>query len=159
MTHPDPHGSSRYSPDLGGKPAWHPLPPKPGKKRGPWSWLLIAVAAVLVAGLAVACLATARMAPAPGPPPATVPPPAPTSEPSTTIAPRELPYRVGVDIQAGTYHTTGPADGVCIWKRLKDTRDTPDSIVADDTVKGPATITIYDKDAFKTSCTWTKEGP
>ncbi|MEU8249139.1 hypothetical protein [Nonomuraea sp. NPDC048916] len=76
----------------------------------------------------------------------------PTGAPAgATAANRTL--VVGVDIQPGTYRTTGPAPGqpVCYWARLKSTTARPADIIAADMPVGAATVTIAPTDkAFQT---------
>ncbi len=87
------------------------------------------------------------------------PPPAP-AEPANSIGPGT--YVVGKEVQAGTYHTTGPADAsvpICYWARLKDTSGDMSAIITNGTPQGPTTVTISKGDgAFETSgcATWTK---
>lgn len=72
---------------------------------------------------------------------------------------------VGVDIEPGTYRTTGPAeDGLikmCSWKRLKDTSGEFRSMIATNIAQGPTTVTIKPTDgAFESrGCElWSKIG-
>lgn len=70
-------------------------------------------------------------------------------------------YKVGTDIQPGTYKSTGNADGQCYWERTKDALHGTDSITANDNVTGNAIVTITRSDAyFKSSgCgDWRKTG-
>jgi endonuclease YncB( thermonuclease family) len=74
-------------------------------------------------------------------------------------------YVVGVDIQAGIYRTTGPAEdaviNMCSWKRLKDTSGEFRSTIATNVTQGPTTVTIKPTDgAFESrGCApWTKIG-
>jgi hypothetical protein len=72
-------------------------------------------------------------------------------------------YTVGGDIQPGIYHTTGPADGdSCYWERDRNLDGDLDSIIANDNIRGPATVRISSTDAaFKTDrcATWTLVQP
>lgn len=71
-------------------------------------------------------------------------------------------YRVGSDIQPGTYRTAGPSPAAfddCYWERSKDTSGELKAVIAKGLVSGPATVTIKPADrAFKSSgCeTWIK---
>lgn len=74
---------------------------------------------------------------------------APAAAPSAPAAPAgpvtsfsDGTYVVGEDIQPGTYKTTGPANGMCYWARLKDTSGSFSSIIANGAPQGPATVTI-----------------
>ncbi|MEU6997897.1 hypothetical protein [Nonomuraea sp. NPDC046570] len=68
---------------------------------------------------------------------------------------------VGVDIQPGSYKTTGPALGqpMCYWARLKDTVG---GVITAGMPKGPETVTIEPTDkAFQTGgcAEWVKVTP
>ncbi len=72
-------------------------------------------------------------------------------------------YRVGPDIQPGTYETTAPVSGgVCSWARLSGFGGTVDDIIGNDDVDaGLAIATIAPSDAGFTSSgcgAWTKIG-
>jgi hypothetical protein len=85
-------------------------------------------------------------------PPAPPPPPGP----KTTFG--NGTWRVGKDIQAGTYHTNGGSG--CYWERQSGTGGSLDDIIANDNATGPVTVTIDETDAaFKSQgCgTWTLE--
>ncbi len=61
---------------------------------------------------------------------------------------------VGVDIQPGTYRTTGPATGggQCYWARMKGTTGDLGDVIAADMPSGPATVTILPTDkGFQTA--------
>ncbi|NUW39685.1 hypothetical protein [Nonomuraea rhodomycinica] len=68
---------------------------------------------------------------------------------------------VGVDIQPGTYRTSGPVEGqpMCYWARLRGTAARAADVIAADMPRGPATVVIAPTDkAFQTyGCTgWTR---
>ncbi|MFC0453646.1 hypothetical protein [Rhodococcus jostii] len=66
-------------------------------------------------------------------------------------------HRVGVDINPGTYRTTGST--YCYWERLSGTSGEFDDLIANDVPSGPSVVTIAPSDAaFKSQdCgTWTK---
>ncbi|WP_328669517.1 hypothetical protein [Streptomyces sp. NBC_00328] len=70
-------------------------------------------------------------------------------------------FRVGPDIEPGTYRTTGNTDGSCHWERAEDAGHGLDSLIAEGDVTGTAVVTISAKDTyFKTSgCgDWKKTG-
>lgn len=71
-------------------------------------------------------------------------------------------YVVGKDIKAGTWHTTGQGDGIgCYWERDRNLDGDLDSIIANNNITGPTTVSVHKKDvAFQTSggCTWTRSG-
>jgi hypothetical protein len=84
----------------------------------------------------------------------------PAGTPKTTVSGNGM-YKVGSDIQPGTYKSTGSADGTCYWERTKDALHGVDSITANDNVTGNAVVTITRTDAyFKSSdCgDWRKTG-
>lgn len=61
-------------------------------------------------------------------------------------------YRVGTDIQPGTYLTSGNKDDMCYWERAKDAKGDADSILANDNVTGSSYVTITKTDRiFKTT--------
>lgn len=57
-------------------------------------------------------------------------------------------YKVGGDIQPGTYKSTGNADGACYWERDKDALHGMDSLKANDNVTGTAIVTVTAADAY-----------
>lgn len=70
-------------------------------------------------------------------------------------------FRVGPDIEPGTYRTTGNTDGSCHWERAENAGHGLDSLIAEGDVTGTAVVTISAKDTyFKTSgCgDWKKTG-
>lgn len=70
-------------------------------------------------------------------------------------------FRVGPDIEPGTYRTTGNTDGTCHWERAEDAGHGLDPLIAEGDVTGTAVVTIGAKDTnFKTSgCgDWKKTG-
>lgn len=76
-----------------------------------------------------------------------------------TSMPGDGMFKVGTDIVAGTYKTTG--GDACYWERSKDALHDVDSISANDNVTGTAVVTISSKDAYfkTTGCgRWTKTG-
>lgn len=61
-------------------------------------------------------------------------------------------YRVGTDIQPGTYLTSGNKDDMCYWERAKDAKGDTDSVLANDNVTGSSYVTITKTDRiFKTT--------
>jgi hypothetical protein len=89
-------------------------------------------------------------------------PAAPTSPASTayTTIPGEGTFRVGADVQPGTYlSSAAEADRHCYWYRLRDLSGTPSGQIASGYTLGPVYVTISSTDAaFKTEgCqTWQK---
>jgi hypothetical protein len=71
-------------------------------------------------------------------------------------------YVVGKDIRSGTWHTTGQGDGIgCYWERDRNLDGDLNSIIANNNITGPTTVSVHKKDvAFQTSggCTWTRSG-
>jgi hypothetical protein len=85
------------------------------------------------------------------PSPVAAPPPA---QPRTSFS--DGTYEVGVDIAPGRYKTAG--DGFCYWERAKSDSGELSSILANDNVDGPATVTVKTGEFFKSKrCgTWMK---
>ncbi|WP_329132659.1 hypothetical protein OG552_13725 [Streptomyces sp. NBC_01476] len=80
--------------------------------------------------------------------------------PKTTMAGDGM-FKVGTDIQPGTYKSAGNTDDNCYWERSKDALHGLDSIKANDNVTGTAIVTIGASDAYfkSTGCsTWKKTG-
>lgn len=72
-------------------------------------------------------------------------------------------YQVGVDVVAGQYKTPGPGSGnplPCYWSRNKDDSGEVTSIIANNVVQGPGSVTVNDGEFIELSgdCTWTKVG-
>lgn len=79
--------------------------------------------------------------------------------PSAKAAIGEGTFIVGEDIQPGRYKARAK-DGFCYWARLKDDSGDFDSIIANNTTSGQASVTIKKSDgAFETSgCTpWRRQ--
>ena len=71
-------------------------------------------------------------------------------------------YRVGIDIEPGTYYTGGGGD-YCYWERQSGLSGDFDELIANDFIEGgPAAVTIKSSDVgFSTDgCgTWAKQAP
>ncbi|MFF2367710.1 hypothetical protein ACFVU0_34050 [Streptomyces sp. NPDC058122] len=70
-------------------------------------------------------------------------------------------FRVGPDIEPGTYRTTGNTGGSCHWERARGAGHGLDSLIAKGDVTGTAVVTISPEDTyFRTSgCgDWKKAG-
>lgn len=87
------------------------------------------------------------------------------AQPTPNTIPGSGTYRVGVDVQPGTYSstpTTGGSFALCQWERLKDLSGTPSAAIAvGNTAAGPIYVTIQPSDvAFNSlGCeTWQKIG-
>lgn len=87
--------------------------------------------------------------------------PAVPSGPVTTVS--DGTYQVGTDMVAGRYKTTGP-DGSsyrrsCYVERSDDDSGELGSIIANDNVEGPSSVTVKAGEFAKFSgpCTWTKQ--
>ena len=69
---------------------------------------------------------------------------------------------VGMEIAPGMYHTDGQGDGGgCYWERQANGNGGLDSIIANDNIDGPTSMTVQPSDyAFKSSggCQWSKIG-
>ncbi|MCE7008026.1 hypothetical protein LWC34_35165 [Kibdelosporangium philippinense] len=88
---------------------------------------------------------------APAPPPVTV-----TYTPPTPTGFGDGIYAVGSDIQPGRYKTEG-ADR-CYFARLKDDSGSFESIIANNNLSGPGSVTVKKGEFFevKGDCTWVK---
>lgn len=156
-------------------------PPAPKKPRK-WPWIVGGVVALFVViGIANGDdqPSTAAVAAPPTTAPArtvTLAPPVPTPAvrtiPAAPVAPPEPAgpattasdgtYEVGVDIEAGRYKTSGPDQSSffpnCYWERAKDDSGEFRSIIANDNVQGPGSVTVKNGEFVKFSggCTWAK---
>lgn len=89
---------------------------------------------------------------------ATAAAPAKPAGPATAVG--DGTYQVGTDMAAGRYKTPGPPTSgdfaMCYWSRNKD--DSGDSIITNQLVKGPGSVTVKAGEFFEVSggCTWTK---
>jgi hypothetical protein len=84
------------------------------------------------------------MSPSPAPPPganqAPARAPAPTGK--NRIGGNGI-YRVGADIEPGTYHSPGPSGSACYWARL----DAQDEILDNGLSQGPSVVNVQPTDA------------
>lgn len=100
-------------------------------------------------------VATVATQPPPTLPPPTLPPPTapPPTEPPLRIRVPPGTYRVGIDLPAGIYQTTGGP--YCFWARLRTVTANPtpaDVIASEQTYGGSAVVNIQPTDAaFTTS--------
>jgi hypothetical protein len=81
----------------------------------------------------------------------TAPPaaPAPAAPADGTIG--EGVWRVGEDVDPGTYRTTGPDSSgldLCYWSRSSDSSGDFDSIIANSILNGPGVVTIESGEVF-----------
>lgn len=150
------------------------------KKSRTWAWALGVVAAFTVGIGAGAGSADHDAVPATQAAPATVTAPAETitlpaetivetmtAAPETvveTVAPAppveatnaagtigEGVWRVGTDVEAGTYRTTGPDSsglGMCYWARASDPSGEFNSLITNGILEGPGVVTIEDGEVF-----------
>jgi hypothetical protein len=90
--------------------------------------------------------------------PAAPPSPAAPAGPLTEFGPGT--YEVGIDIKTGTHKTSGPDKSdiypSCYWARNKDASGSFESIIANDNIGGPGTVTLKKGEVFEASgsCTW-----
>ncbi|MFJ5879189.1 hypothetical protein ACIQD1_31255 [Streptomyces sp. NPDC093088] len=75
-----------------------------------------------------------------------------------TATAQEIPgdgtFLIGEEVRPGTYRSAGPTDNTtdCYWARLKGTTGDANEIIANNSGKGPATVTVLPGDkAFQTS--------
>ena len=100
--------------------------------------------------------------PGPAPTPRATPEPTPTAAPTPTPGPLTAfgdgTWRVGIDIEPGTYRTDGTER--CYWARLSGFTGSLGDLLANDNARGgPAIVTILPSDAgfISTRCgIWTK---
>ena len=66
-------------------------------------------------------------------------------------------YEVGVDVAAGRYKT--PGGSWCYWERARNDSGDFGSIISNDNLQGPGTVSNRPGEFFKTSggCQWTKQ--
>lgn len=147
-----------------------PPAPMPPKQRRRWPWVIGGIVAFFV--LVGACNsarpsntgqpyygpsgstagATARKGPAT---------PAKPSGPLTQFGDGQ--YEVGVDIAAGRYKTPGSGgSGImesCYWERAKNDSGDFGSIISNENLQGPGTVSLKAGEFFKTNggCNWTKQ--
>jgi hypothetical protein len=175
--------TTQYPSNPFGQPT--PVSPAP-KPSGRWKWIAGIVAA-FVLGLTFGSLGnsdTSSQAIADAP--ATSAAPAPTYSPPTYSPPTyEVPaapvptptpeptgpatsfsdgiYEVGVDVEPGRYKTPGSGGtsiwDSCYWERAKDDSGELRSIIANDNITGPGSITLKEGEFVKGSggCVWTKQ--
>lgn len=84
-------------------------------------------------------------------------PPAPAG-PAEEIG--EGTWRVGEDIVAGTYRTTGPNDsgiGMCYWDRANNSSGEFNALITNGILEGPGVVTVNDGEVFTSNgcATWT----
>lgn len=93
-------------------------------------------------------------------------PPGQPAAATTTAAASPMPatqwkagvYKVGDDIQAGSYKTPGDTSQ-CYWNRLKDASGESAAIIARDIFSGPGRMVVETTDAyikFGGACLWTR---
>lgn len=137
-------------------------PPPPKKKR--WPWVVGGVAALIVIGSVVSTTSPKQSVYHPSyPPPSAAAAEAPPAQsgPLTTFS--DGTYEVGVDIEPGRYKTAGPDKSdllpMCYWERAKDDSGTFRSIIANDNLQGPGSVSVKQGEFLKVSggCTWTKQ--
>lgn len=136
-----------------------PPPPAARKKPRKWPWILgIVVAFGLGAaagasggGTPTAAPATVTVNPAPaGQQPASAPASSPASQPAPAAGPKtefgDGTFKVGEDIAAGTYKSSGPRSGspvpLCYWARMKNDSGGVDAIIANNNSQGPTRVTV-----------------
>lgn len=155
-------------------------PPAPKKQAKRVHWLGVVGIGFLCFLFGIGCHASASdsstpavsSAPASRPaaplaqPPARVPAPAVEAAPAVEqVAPGTVSdgtYEVGVDMEPGRYKTAGPdqsdAFPMCYWERSKDDSGEFGSIIANEIVQGPGSVTVKSGEFAKVSggCAWTK---
>jgi hypothetical protein len=160
-------------------PRQQPEPEQPKRKRSVGKMLAIGIGVVLLLIIVVSVASgggssnTSSSAPATTQPPVTYALPAPAAPVAPTPVTADKPagpattasdgvYEVGVDLAPGRYKTAGPdaSDFMpnCYYARLKDDSGDFKSIIANDNLQGPGSVTVKAGEFVKFSgdCTWTK---
>ena len=155
-------------------PTEYPQSAKPVRKPRHWPWILGVIGALIlgvVIGSAgrgggitsltattttVTASAPARAAPTLMGPPV---PPAAASGPKTEFGDGK--FKVGADIAAGSYKSTGPRAGSvlpsCYWARMKDDSGSVGSIIGHDISQGPTRLTVKTGEYLQVAgCDFTK---
>lgn len=116
--------------------AWTDAGPQPDKQRAAMAalkqqWPTLAEALEKATGVKAP---GAAAAPAPAAPGGTIP--------------GDGTFIVGSDIEPGTYKSATPDSGNCYWARLRDDKNTLNSILANNNSSGPSVVTIRSSDAI-----------
>jgi hypothetical protein len=156
------------------QPVWQAQPQqprgqqKPPKKRRRWPWVLgglFAFIMIITIANSGGSNSTTPAAPAAAPAQQSAAS-APTAASSASAAAPATnttqftsgTYQVGSDIQPGRYKT--PGGSFCGWSRDSSDDGQLSSIIANDIVQGPGSVTIKSSDKFvefSGDCTWTKQ--
>ncbi|SDG17352.1 hypothetical protein [Pseudonocardia oroxyli] len=132
-----------------------------GRRR--WPWLTAGLAVGLLFGVMIGQGMGGTAAPTAAPAPQTetvAAPPAQPAGPATTVS--DGTYEVGVDMAAGRYKTEGPsasnALGMCYWERASTDSGELGSIIANEIVQGPGSVTVQNGEfaTLRGGCTWTR---
>jgi len=134
-------------------------------------WFGIAIGALVVLGVVVAATGSpstpvrpdaSRVVVSAPATTATTPTPAPAPSGPAEVATSGT-YEVGVDLAPGRYKTAGPdqSDYIphCYYARRSDDSGELKSIIANDNLQGPGSVTVKRGEfvEFTGSCTWTKQ--
>lgn len=77
---------------------------------------------------------------------------APAPAPGSATISGDGTYEVGTDIKPGTYKSPTPDSGNCYWARLRDDKNSINSIIDNNNSAGPSVVTIHSGDRiFETS--------
>ena len=163
-------------------PPYVPAPsgPPPKQRRARWPWVVAATAVLLIGfGSCGASTRTSSDTPpyygpsgstavakggasvAKGAPAAPAAPAPAPSGPLTRFG--DGTYEVGVDVAAGRYKTPGSGEpgiwGSCYWERSKNDSGSFDSIISNENLQGPGSVSLKPGEFFKTNggCQWTKQ--
>lgn len=155
------------------QPHYHPpAAPPPAPKKKKWPYVLGGIAALIVLGSAMnsgksgATGSSASPTPSSGSgvsnaQPAVQQPVPQSSGPATSMGAGS--YQVGTDIVAGRYKTTGPDKSSifpnCYWERSKDDSGEFKSIISNDNIQGPGTLSVKAGEFLKLTggCEWVKQ--
>lgn len=150
----DPHHPYNQYPQQAWPPPAQPAP----KRRRKWPWIVggIVLLLIIIGSVGNAKPATPTVVNA-GPAASQAQAATPTG-PASTIT--DGTYQVGVDMVAGRYKTNFQGStGMCYWERSKDDSGQFTSIISNDNLQGPGSVTVKKGEFFKVSggCTWTKQ--
>ena len=150
------------------QPVWQAQPQqlrgrqKPAAKRRRWPWVLGGLFAfvmfVVIANSGGSNSTTTTTSAAPAAAPAQQSAPSAAAPASNTDQFTSGTYQVGSDIQPGRYKT--PGGSFCGWSRDSSDDGQLSSIIANDIVQGPGSVTIKSSDKFvefSGDCTWTRQ--
>lgn len=145
-------------------------PEPPAKPKSKRRWVIVGSIAAAIIVLSIAAANTTpegtqstapAVSPVPAAPASAEPPPSVPAGPATEI--KDGVYQVGQDMAPGRYKTEGPGTTsfapFCYYQRAKDDSAELTSIIANNNLQGPGSVTVKDGEFFTATggCTWTKQ--